>query len=101
LVWHLLSRGEDHAFARPALVAWKLRGLELVAGMPSRRGGNGPGLARDYSLRAVRDRERQAMEMAEQEYRASVAAWRRLPPEGRTGAARGEAATRGGRAGRP
>jgi transposase len=90
LVWHLLSRSEDYAFARPALVAWKLRGLELIAGMPSRRGGNGPGPARDYSLRAVRDRERQAMEMAEQEYRASVAAWRRLPPEGRTGAAKGE-----------
>jgi transposase len=52
LVWHLLSRGEDYAFARPALVAWKLRGLELVAGMPSRRGGNEPGPARDYSLRA-------------------------------------------------
>ena len=90
LVWHLLSRGEDYAFARPALVAWKLRGLELVAGMPSRRGGSGPGPARDYSLRAVRDRERQAMETAEQEYRAVTAAWRRLPPEGRTGAAKGE-----------
>ena len=90
LVWHLLSRGEDYAFARPALVAWKLRGLELVAGMPSRRGGNGPGPARDYSLKAVRDRERQAMEAAEQEYRTFIAAWRRLPPEGRTGAAKGE-----------
>jgi transposase len=89
LVWHLLSRGEDYAFARPALVAWKLRGLELVAGMPSRRGGNEPGPARDYSLRAVRDRERQAMEMAEQEYRAFIAAWRGAPPEGRTGAAKG------------
>jgi transposase len=90
LVWHLLSRGEDYASARPALVAWKLRGLELVAGMPSRRGGNGPGPARDYSLKAVRDRERQAMETAEQEYRAFIAAWQKLPPEGRTGAAKGE-----------
>jgi transposase len=90
LVWQLLSRGEDYAFARPALVAWKMRGLELAAGMPSRRGGNEPGPARDYSLRAVRDRERQAMEMAEQEYRAFIAAWRGLPPEGRTGAAKGE-----------
>ena len=90
LVWHLLSRGEDYAFARPALVAWKLRGLELVAGMPSRRGGNGPGPARDYSLKAVRDRERQAMETAEREYRTFIAAWRRLPPEGRTGATKVE-----------
>ena len=52
LVWHLLSRGEDYASARPALLAWKLRGLELVAGMPSRRGGNGgcPRMRHDRSL---------------------------------------------------
>src|SRR3712207_9361916 len=48
LVWHLLSRGEDYAFARPALVAWKLRGLELAAGVPGRRGGRRPRPARDH-----------------------------------------------------
>src|SRR3712207_9219986 len=48
LVWHLLSRGEDYAFARPALVAWKLRGLELVAGVAARPGGNGPGPGRHH-----------------------------------------------------
>jgi hypothetical protein len=42
---------------------------------------------RGYSSSTFRDRERQAMETAEQEYRTFIAAWRRLPPEGRTSAA--------------
>jgi transposase len=34
LAWHLLTRGEDHAFARPSIVARKRRRLELAAGAP-------------------------------------------------------------------
>ena len=34
IVWHLLSRGEDYAFARPALVREKIRRLELMLGAP-------------------------------------------------------------------
>ena len=37
LAWHLLTRGEDYAFARPALVRRKLRRLELTAGAPRRQ----------------------------------------------------------------
>src|SRR3712207_9405781 len=48
LVWHLLSRGEDYAFARPALVAWKLRGLELVAGVALTPAGHRPPPAAGY-----------------------------------------------------
>ena len=37
IVWHLLSRGEDYAFARPALVREKIRRLELMLGAPHTR----------------------------------------------------------------
>lgn len=90
LIWHLLSRGQDYAWSRPALLQWKLRELELKAGSPSRRGGNKPGPARDYSLKTVRDKERQWLGMAEEEYRRFVDAWKPRPPEKRTGAAKGE-----------
>src|SRR5262245_11515166 len=59
LIWHILSKEEDYAWARPALMQWKLRELELKAGSISRRGGNNPGPARDYSLKTVRDKERE------------------------------------------
>jgi transposase len=32
LCWHLLTRGEDYAYARPSLTQAKLRRLELLAG---------------------------------------------------------------------
>lgn len=90
LIWHLLSKGQDYAWSRPALLQWKLRELELTAGSPSRRGGNKPGPARDYSLKTVRDKERQWLGLAEEEYRRFVDAWKPRPPEKRTGAAKGE-----------
>jgi transposase len=90
LIWHLLSKGQDYAWSRPALLQWKLRELELKAGSPSRRGGNKPGPARDYSLKTVRDKERQWLGMAEEEYRRFVEAWKPRPPEKRTGATKGE-----------
>lgn len=43
LVWHLLTSGEDYAFARPSLVRRKLRRLELTAGAPRAK----PGPSRD------------------------------------------------------
>jgi transposase len=83
LAWHLLTKDEDYSWARPALVAWKRRKLELQAGQPSRRGGNKSGPASEYSLRAVRDRERQWLSMAEDEYRRFASAWQEQPPPGR------------------
>lgn len=81
LMWHMLTKNEDYAWTRPALMQWKLRQLELKAGHAPRRGGNTPGAARDYSLKAVRDKERAWLGMAEAEYRHFVAAWRDQPPE--------------------
>jgi transposase len=85
LAWHMLTKGQDYAWTRPALVAWKRRKLELQAGEPSRRGGNRPGPASDYSVREVRDRERRWLGMAEEEYRAFVSTWRDQPPTDRKG----------------
>jgi transposase len=38
LAWHLVTKDQDYASARPALVAHKRRKLELAADAPSRRG---------------------------------------------------------------
>ncbi len=37
LAWHLLTKQEDYAFARPGLVRRKVRTLELRAGAPRRK----------------------------------------------------------------
>ena len=37
LFWHLLTRQEDYAFARPAMTRNKIRKLELLAGAPPRK----------------------------------------------------------------
>src|SRR4029450_3738135 len=38
LAWHMLSRGEDYAFARPSLTREKLRRLELMTGAERQQG---------------------------------------------------------------
>jgi len=88
LIWHMLTKKEDYAWTRPALMQWKLRELELRAGRASRRGGNKPGPARDYSLKTIRDKERQWLGLAESDYRRFVSAWREKPPQRRPGAAK-------------
>ena len=93
LCWHMITRGQDYAFARPSLTAKKLRALELKAGMPSRRGQKGPAAA--YSLRQVRAREKQLAEHAERAYAQQVADWQAKAPK------KGVAAANGARLSRP
>jgi transposase len=93
LCWHMITRGQDYAFARPSLTAKKLRALELKAGMPSRRGQKGPAAA--YSLRQVRAREKQLAEHAERAYAQLVADWHARAPK------TGVAAANGARLSRP
>jgi transposase len=38
IAWHMLSRGEDYAFARPSLTREKLRRLELMTGAERQKG---------------------------------------------------------------
>jgi transposase len=82
LVWHLLTKQEDYAWARPALLAMKMRQAELKAGRASRRGGNKPGPARDYSIKARREQERAWVEQAETAYARFVEAWSERPKPG-------------------
>jgi transposase len=96
LCWHMITGGEDYAFARPSLTAKKLRALELKAGMPARRGQKGS--ASGYSLKDVRRRERELAEQAERAYRQLVADWHAKAPATKTV---GVAAANGARLSRP
>lgn len=73
IVWHLLTRGQDYAWVRPALHAKKLRDLELLSGQPSRRGQRGAGY--EYNLTKCRQEERQRGERAEAAYRRFTEGW--------------------------
>jgi len=88
LCWHLLAHGEDYAYARPSLVAQKLRALELAAGAPSRRGQRGSTYL--YNLKQVREAERALSEQAELAYVELTEQWRKRPATKGAGAAIGE-----------
>jgi hypothetical protein len=75
IIWHLLSRGEDYAWVRPALHAKKLRDLELRSGAPARRGQRGAAYA--YNSTRVRIEERRRVEQAETAYRRLTEGWSR------------------------
>jgi transposase len=82
LFWHLLSREEDYAFARPAMTRNKIRRLELLAGAPPQTGRHG--IAGGKS-KAVFDAERELSRQAETAYRRLVNDWRSTGPA-KTGA---------------
>ena len=73
IIWHLLTRGEDYAWVRPALHAKKLRDLELRSGQPARRGQRGAGY--EYNLTRCRQEERQRGERAEAAYKRLTEGW--------------------------
>jgi transposase len=78
LVWHLLAKETDYLWARPALVAHKLRALELQAGRPMKKGNKrGPAFA--YNIKALRNREMAIAEQAERAYQHFVAQWQPKP----------------------
>lgn len=74
LCWHLLTKEEDYLWARPALVANKLRAMELLAGRPQRKG-NRRGSAYAYNVKALREQEMRIAEQAERSYEHLVAHW--------------------------
>lgn len=81
LCWHLVTKGEDYAFARPSLVAHKRRSLELAAGAQSRRGPVA-GPSHDYHVKALRDAEKALVEQEERAYEVLVAHWQPQKPAG-------------------
>jgi len=74
LAWHLVTKDQDYAFARPSLVTHKRRKLELAAGAPSRRGNyRVPGTA--YNDKQRHNEEKIVDEQAEHAYEVLVAHW--------------------------
>ena len=90
LCWHLLTKETDYLWQRPALVANKVRAMELQAGQPAKKGSKrGPAYA--YNVKDLRDREMEAARQAEHAYEQFVGHWQpRGPGKRRTGAANEE-----------
>ncbi|MGE3159731.1 MAG: IS110 family transposase [Xanthobacteraceae bacterium] len=80
LCWHLLTKGQDYRWARPALVANKKRAMELQAGRPQQKG-NRRGTAYAYNIKALRDQEMQLAKQAERSYEQFVSQWKSRPPK--------------------
>jgi transposase len=96
LAWCLLTRGEDYAFARPALVARKLRALELAAGAPRRKPGPKPDPV--WKPAAQDAAERRLAEQAEHAYRRLLSDWQASRPKVGAGATPERASQRASKA---
>ena len=90
LFWHLLSRGEDYAFARPSLTREKIRKLELATGAEHRKGKRNP--VRIFATREQHQLDKELAAQAELAYRRLVQDWQ--PAIKGTGAAPGRASRR-------
>jgi hypothetical protein len=88
IAWHMLSRGEDYAFARPSLVREKIRKLELATGAERRRGKRNP--VRVFATREQHQLDKELAAQAELAYRRLIADWQPSRKQG-TGAATGRA----------
>nr|WP_156653398.1 IS110 family transposase [Methylobacterium sp. Leaf111] len=64
IIWHMLTKGEDYIWVRPALLARKFRSIELKAGLPKEPARRGA--AYDYNIPARRAAERVHVEKAEE-----------------------------------
>jgi transposase len=78
LFWHLLSRGEDYAYARPAMTRNKIRRLELLAGAPPQKGRKGIG---GNKSKARFEAERELSRQAEIAYQRLVSDWNAAGPK--------------------
>ena len=88
IAWHMLSRGEDYAFARPSLTREKIRRLELMTGAEHQKG-------KRIGVFASKEQHRLDTELAAQAelaYRRLVQDWQ--PTSKGTGAAPGRASRR-------
>jgi hypothetical protein len=81
IAWHLVTKEQDYAFARPGLVAFKRRKLELTAGAERRNARRGPGY--DYNDKDLRLQEREIAEQAERAYAVLAAQFQAKRPAGK------------------
>jgi transposase len=79
LCWHLLTKDVDYLWARPALIANKVRSMELQAGRPQKKG-NRRGPAYAYNVKELRDQEMGVARRAEAAYEHFVGQWRPRGP---------------------
>lgn len=80
LAWNLVTKNEDYAFARPSLVAFKRRKLELASGAPKAHAHRGAGY--DYNDKQLRQFERDLMESSERAYERLIGSWQPSRPAG-------------------
>ena len=89
IAWHMLSRGEDYAFARPSLVREKQRKLELLVGAERRKGKRNP--VRVFATKEQHELEKDLARQAEVAYRRLIQDWQ--PAMKGAGAAPGRASS--------
>ena len=89
IAWHMLSRGEDYAFARPSLTREKIRKLELATGAERRKGKRNP--VRIFATPAQHRLEKELAAQAEIAYRRLARDWQ--PVITGAGAAAGRASS--------
>ena len=80
LCWHLVTKGEDYAFARPSLNAHKRRKLELAAGAESRRGPVRGSRRTTTTSSSYATERSEFVEHAERAYEVMVAHWQPQRP---------------------
>jgi transposase len=88
IAWHMLTRDEDYAFARPSLVREKLRRAELMIGAERRQGRRNA--VRVFASGAQHRLEKELAAQAEIAYRRLMQDWQPAPKKG-AGAAPGRA----------
>lgn len=90
ICWHLLTKETEYLWQRPALVAHKVRSMELQAGQPMRKG-NRRGPSHAYHVKELRDQEIEVARQAERAYEHAVRNWQpRGAGKGCTGVAKEE-----------
>jgi transposase len=73
IAWHMLSRGEDYAFARPSLTREKIRKLELATGAERRKGKRNP--IRVFATKEQHQLDKELAAQAELAYRRLIQDW--------------------------
>jgi transposase len=87
ICWHMLTKEEDYAFARPSLTREKLRRLELMVGAERQRGRRHP--VRVFAPRAQHEAERELAAQAEAAYLRLMSDWQARPTRVGAGATPG------------
>ena len=86
IAWHMLSRDEDYAFARPSLVREKLRRLELMLGASRQQGKKLTGAGRSFATVEGRRLEKELATQQEAAYLRLVSDWKANRPKAGAGA---------------